>query len=68
MNSEKSILLKTLKLALCIGLVGEKRNSEETYATIPLKVPKCEILDGSDCHNFYTTKTFLWVGEFGAKI
>jgi len=34
MPSEKSILLKTLKLALCIGLIGEKRNSEGTYATI----------------------------------
>jgi hypothetical protein len=27
-----------------------------------LKVPKCEIFDRSDFHDFY------WVGDFGAKI
>jgi hypothetical protein len=29
-----------------------------------LKVPKCEIFDRSDIHNFYTIKPF-WVGDFG---
>ncbi len=32
-----------------------------------LKVPKCEIFDRSDFHDFYTIKPF-WVGVFGAKI
>ncbi len=33
-----------------------------------LKVPKCEIYDGSDCFfDFYTIKSFRW-GDFGAKI
>ncbi len=29
-----------------------------------LKVPKCEIFDRSDFHDFYS----FWVGDFGAKI
>ncbi len=32
-----------------------------------LKVPKCEIRDGSDFHDFYTIKSF-WVCDFRAKI
>jgi hypothetical protein len=33
-----------------------------------LKVPKCEIYDGSDCFfDFYTIKSPRW-GDFGAKI
>ncbi len=31
-----------------------------------LKVPKCEIFDHSDFHDFYTIKPF-WVGGFGLK-
>jgi hypothetical protein len=31
-----------------------------------LKVPKCEIFNRSDFHDFYTIKTFC-VGDFGAK-
>jgi hypothetical protein len=34
---------------------------------IDLKVPKCEIFDRSDFHDFYSIKPF-WVGDFGAKI
>jgi hypothetical protein len=34
---------------------------------IILKVPKCEIFDRSDFHDFYAIKPF-WVGDFGAKI
>ncbi len=34
---------------------------------LPLKVPKCEIFDRSDFHDFYTIKPF-WVADFGAKI
>jgi hypothetical protein len=30
-------------------------------------VPKCEILDRSDCNGFYTIKSPL-VGDFGVKI
>ncbi len=32
-----------------------------------LKVPKCEIFNRSDFHDFYSIKSF-WVGDFGAKI
>ena len=32
-----------------------------------LKVPKCEIFDRSDFHDFYTIKS-LWEGDFGVKI
>jgi hypothetical protein len=32
-----------------------------------LKVPKCEIFDRSDFHDFYTIKS-LWEGNFGVKI
>ncbi len=32
-----------------------------------LKVPKCEIFDRSDFHDFYTIKS-LWGGDFGVKI
>ncbi len=31
-----------------------------------LKVPKCEIFDRSDFHDFYSIKP-VWVGDFGAK-
>jgi hypothetical protein len=33
----------------------------------PLKVPKCEIFDRSDFHDFCTINPF-WVGDLGAKI
>jgi hypothetical protein len=32
-----------------------------------LKVPKCEIFDRSDFHDFYHIKS-LWEGDFGVKI
>ncbi len=32
-----------------------------------LKVPKCEIFDRSDFHDFYTIRS-LWEGDFGVKI
>ncbi len=32
-----------------------------------LKVPKCEIFDRSDVHDFYPIKS-LWEGDFGVKI
>jgi hypothetical protein len=32
-----------------------------------LKVPKCEIFNRSDFHDFYTIKS-LWEGDFGVKI
>jgi hypothetical protein len=34
---------------------------------LSLKVPKCEILDRSDFHYFYTMKPF-WVDDFVVKI
>ncbi len=37
------------------------------YFNLKLKVPKCEIFDRSDFHDFYSIKPF-WVGDFGAKI
>jgi hypothetical protein len=41
----------------------------KTYgsATLPLKVPKCEIVDRSDFPNFYTIKS-SWVGDLVVKI
>jgi hypothetical protein len=35
--------------------------------TRSLKVPKCEIFDRSDFHDFYPIKS-LWEGDFGVKI
>jgi hypothetical protein len=32
-----------------------------------LKVPKCEIFDRLDFHDFYAIKS-LWEGHFGVKI
>jgi hypothetical protein len=40
---------------------------EKKPFTFSLKVPKCEIFDRSDFHDFYSIKPF-WVGDFGAKI
>jgi hypothetical protein len=37
------------------------------YMSPVLKVPKCEIFDRSDFHDFYPIKS-LWEGEFGVKI
>jgi hypothetical protein len=34
---------------------------------LSLKVPKCEIFDRSDFHDFYPIKS-LWEGDFGVKI
>ncbi len=34
---------------------------------ITLKVPKCEIFDRSDFHDFYPIKS-LWESDFGVKI
>jgi hypothetical protein len=39
----------------------------ELYLWTVLKVPKCEIFDRSDFHDFYTIKPF-WVSDFGVKI
>ena len=34
-----------------------------------LKVPKCEIFDRSDFHDFYPIKSLpVWEGDFGVKI
>jgi hypothetical protein len=33
-----------------------------------LKVPKCEIFDRSDYHDFYTIKPFCVVGDFAVII
>ncbi len=31
-------------------------------------MPKCQILDRSDFHDFYTIKSLVWEGDFGVKI
>ncbi len=36
------------------------------YSSLTLKVPKWEIFDRSDFHDFYTIKP-LWVGDFGVQ-
>ncbi len=38
-----------------------------TPKIVYLKVPKCEIFDRSDFHDFYPIKS-LWEGDFGVKI
>ncbi len=45
----------------------ENPSDQKSHTRLPLKVPKCEIFDHSDFHNFYTIKPF-WVDDFGAKI
>ncbi len=40
---------------------------EEGEGSVILKVPKREIFDRSDFHDFYTIKS-LCVGDFGVKI
>jgi hypothetical protein len=58
-------------------LVGRGLAPVAAYLDIPgivkiaqvnnLKVPKCEIFDRSDFHDFYPIKS-LWEGDFGVKI
>ncbi len=43
------------------------RRSNHWARSLPLKVPKCEILDRSDFPHFYTIKS-LREGDFGVKI
>ncbi len=45
--------------------MGRRKSAEEAFKT--LKVPKCEIFDRSDFHDFYSIKP-VWVGDFGANI
>jgi hypothetical protein len=50
------------------GDIGSKlRKKEGRQYMRMLKVPKCEILDRSDFHYFYTIKPF-WVDVFVVKI
>jgi hypothetical protein len=57
---------------VCLVTIKYK-NPSFTNITVPqkyifdLKVPKCEILDRSDFHYFYTIKPF-WVDDFVVKI
>jgi hypothetical protein len=37
-------------------------DGKKPHETVPLKVPKCEIFDGLDFHDFYAIQ-YLWVGE-----
>ncbi len=39
----------------------------DILSVAPLKVPKCEIFDRSDFHDFYTIKS-SWVGDLVVKI
>ncbi len=41
-------------------------NGSGKYDSSLLKVPKCEIFDRTDFHDFYTIKS-LWGGDFGVK-
>jgi hypothetical protein len=53
-------------LPIWVHLV-QKTRAKNSHAWAPLKVPKCEILDRSDFHYFYTIKPF-WVDDFVVKI
>ena len=49
-------------------MLGIKFNKKYVkYCRKILKVPKCEIFDRSDFHDFYPIKS-LWKGDFGVKI
>ncbi len=45
----------------------QKNSMMRHQIRVPLKVPKCEILDCSERHDFYTIKSSR-VGGFGIKI
>jgi hypothetical protein len=47
--------------------VGHEFQSPAGQNLERLKVPKCEIFDRSDFHDFYPIKS-LWEGDFGVKI
>ncbi len=44
-------------------LIHEKNRSRKSRDTVSLKVPKCEIFDCLDFHDFYTLKS-LREGDF----
>jgi hypothetical protein len=46
--------------------ISDNQNLLSDYPAL-LKVPKCEIFDRSDFHDFYPVKS-LWEGDFGVKI
>ncbi len=48
--------------------ISENQKEESKDDNIhALKMPKCEIFDRSDFHDFYTIKSLLGVGDFGVK-
>ena len=57
--SQRKLTLTATNKLLCIIKLLEPLKG--------LKVPKCEILDRSDFHYFYTIKPF-WVDDFVVKI
>ncbi len=57
-------LYNNMELVICRI---KKTASIYLYTIIALKVPKWEIFDRSDFHDFYSIKP-IWVGDFGAKI
>ncbi len=48
-------------------LVTKSLGSDLNLEEQAFKVPKCEIFDPSDFHNFYTIKS-PWEGDYGVKI
>jgi hypothetical protein len=46
---------------------GPKSDDRKKTAGCILKVPKCEIFDRSDLHDFYAIKPF-WVGDTWAPL
>jgi hypothetical protein len=66
-NVSKIYFLPVRHGALAQGLVLYQYRYADVCYWIFLKVPKCEIFDGSDCHNFYTIKSPRVV-DFGVKI
>jgi hypothetical protein len=59
------MLIFKLMLEYKVVVVGALSATEDI--TVLLCVPKCEILDRSDFHYFYTIKPF-WVDDFVVKI
>jgi hypothetical protein len=59
----KEIIVRCYHMHVFYGIIVYKRTAHCTG----LKVPKCEIFDRSDLHDFYTMKPF-WVADFEAKI
>jgi hypothetical protein len=63
---------KLFKNTICKGVCTVKCTEKRFIPFTPppfssLKVPKCEILDRSDFHYFYTIKPF-WVDDFVVKM